>query len=157
MNRNHFFAFLTVIAVSGCSTTQNVYQVEVCLAGQEQADGFVQFMRSVAEDSRLVFADGGAGIEEEARMLEQADRLTSHTGKVIYFGAESETGVGGFTAGNLGLNPFQVGIGMTPSRDTFFNVKKIHETIDRIERRWTARRIPLGETFKPRSGCGELI
>lgn len=155
MKRKHYLVLLATMAAGGCATAQNVYQVEVCLAGREQVDGFVTFMRSVADDSGLVFADGSTGIEEDARMVDQAADLMAHAGKVIYFGAESGTGAGGFTAGNLGLNPLQIGVGMTPSRDASFNVSRINETIDEIGRRWTAHRIPASATFKPRPGCGE--
>lgn len=146
---------LVSLAVSGCAKQPLQYQVEVCLSGARDKDGFISFMRTVAHNAKLEFLDGSAEIEADARSVAAARALVSETQETIYFGAESESGSAGFTGGNLGLNPFQIGLGFTPSRDETFGTRTVNDTIDEIGRRWTARRIPANEPFKRRPGCGD--
>lgn len=154
MSKNLVMPILALL-MSGCVSTSKVYQVEVCLADERQTSEFYMFMRDVASSNGLRFLDGGDSIEQDGLTLDHLAHVKPINGKIIYFGAESNTGHGGFTAGNLGLNPFQLGVGMSPSRDSSFNVKKINATIDEISKRWIANRVKQSLTFRPRPGCGE--
>lgn len=156
MKHTKFIFMMAGLISSGCSTTPDIYQVEICLDGREQRDGFMSFMRAVADDSGLEFREGGRDIERDAATVDQAAELKARAGKIIYFGADSKVGSGGFTAGNLGLNPLQIALGMSPTQDASFSVSKINQTIDAIRARWTARRIPSSQSFKPRAGCGDV-
>lgn len=112
-------------------------------------------MRSVADDSDLEFRDGSDSIRRDAVTVEQAAELAQHPSQIIYFGAESRSSHGGFTAGNLGLNPLQIALGMTPTEDRSFDIRRIEQVGATITDRWKARRIPANQPFKPRRGCGD--
>lgn len=156
MRKRYYAIILMILTLGGCATTTHVYQVEVCLIGHEQEEGFYAFMQTVATTSHLVFKDGSERFERDMQEIEHIGDLSALPGETIYFGAESESGTGGFTAANIGLNPLQIAVGMSPTRDRSFDDRVINRTIDEISRRWTAHRVPASETFKPRSGCGEV-
>lgn len=150
-SRFYIIVAVAAFALGGCTTSNSLYQVEVCLTGEAQKDEFLGFMRSVADDSSLDFIDGSDTYDRRSVAL----GLPSTAGHTIYFGAESRGDSSGFTGGNLGLNRYQIGLAMTPTRDGVFNARVIERTVNRIIDNWTARRVPADDTFKPRAGCGD--
>ena len=113
MRKRYYAIILMILTLGGCATTTHVYQVEVCLIGHEQEEGFYAFMQTVATTSHLVFKDGSDRFERDMQEIEHIGDLSALPGETIYFGAESESGTGGFTAANIGLNPLQIAVGMS--------------------------------------------
>lgn len=104
--RGRYYAIILMTAtLGGCVTTTRVHQVEVCLVGHEQKESFYSFMQALATTSHLVFKDGSDRFERDMQVTEETGRLPAPVGETIYFGAESASGVGGFTAANISLNP----------------------------------------------------
>lgn len=131
-----------------------VHQVELCLTGEPQKREFYAFMRAVAERADLDFTDGAANHDRNTEIL-GAPAGPATRGPTIYFGAESRTDGGGFTAANISLNSYQIALGLTATEDARFDDEAIEATTAEITRRWPARRVPSSETFHPQPSCGD--
>lgn len=145
-----------MVLLSSCAIERTARQVEVCLAGEAEALEFQAFMRGVADRADLKFTDGASYHDRNSEVLGTTSGPVGG-GRTIYFGAESRTETGGFTAANLSLNPYQIALGMTATDDPRFDAQVIEATTDEILLRWPGRRIPSSDTFQPRPGCGEVV
>jgi hypothetical protein len=143
-----------MLLLSGCAAQRTAHQVEVCLAGETEAQEFQAFMRAVADRADLDFTDGASYHDRNSEIIGTPSGPVGE-GRTIYFGARSRSGAGGFSAANISLNPYQIALGMNATDDPRFDAGVIEATTGEILGRWTGRRVPSSEAFHPRPGCGE--
>jgi hypothetical protein len=140
--------------VAGCAGAQSAFeQVQMCVGNERGVAELKRVMRSVAQSENLQLIDNSA---QQAQNLKEvgADRpLKRDVSRAIDLHIEGESGLG-VTAGNLGLPPYQVGLGFTEGRDPAKAHRLANHLISRLSQRWDVQRVPSSEGIFPMKGCG---
>ncbi len=110
-------------------------------------------MRTVALSEGLQFVDNSAQQAVELKNMGADKALGRDAAFAIDFHIEGANGLGA-TAGNLGLPPYQVGLGFTQGDDP----AKAHRLADKLIRalaeRWDVQRVGLTKGVSLMESCG---
>lgn len=108
-------------------------------------------MQSIAGERGLKYIDGSA---ESMRGLRQAGVTADnmHTsGGLIHIAVEGEKGA--LTAGNMGLNLYEVGIGFGYEPDAKGAQSFVELVTSRLGQSWAVRSVPLDQGMFPDPSC----
>jgi len=142
------------VSLNGCTRAQEAFEtVQICVGNERGVADLKRAMMTVAEAEGLQFIDNSAQQRMELKAIEADKALNRDAASAIDFHIEGKSGMGA-TAGNLGLPPYQIGLGFTEGDDP----AKAHQLADRLinalSQRWAVQRIPHGEGVLPMKTCG---
>lgn len=150
------FLLIVVIAVcfAGCSGAQRTFeQVQLCVRDERGVAELKNVMQAVALSQNFQFLDNSA---PQANVLKNigADRaLKRDVSHAIDLHVEGESGLG-VTAGNLGLPPYQVGVGFTAGSNAVKARQLANNLISSLSQHWNVQRVPSSQGILPMKGCG---
>ena len=153
-----FRAFSLIAGVAscfaGCSGAQNAFeQVQMCIGDERGVAELESLMRSAAQSENLQFIDNSAQQAQDLKDVGADKALKRDVSRAIDLHIEGESGLG-VTAGNLGLPPYQVGLGFTEGRDPAKAHRLANRLISSLSQHWTVQRVPSSQGILPMKGCG---
>jgi hypothetical protein len=110
-------------------------------------------MRSVAQSENLQFIDNSTQQAQELKDVGADKAFNRDVSGAIDLHIEGENGLG-VTAGNLGLPPYQVGLGFTEGRDPTEAHRLANRLIGSLSQHWNVQRVPSNQGILPMKGCG---
>ena len=146
--------FVAVVALNGCARAQEAFQtVQMCVDNQRGVAELMNVMRTVAHSEGLQFIDNSAQQGVDLKNMGADKALGRDAAYAIDFHIEGESGLGA-TAGNLGLPPYQVGLGFTEGDDPAKAHKLANKLIRELSRRWDVQKVALTKGILPMKSCG---
>ena len=141
-------------ALNGCSRAQEAFEtVQICVGNEQGVAALKNVMVAVARSEGLQFIDNSAQQASDMKAIDADKALKRDVALAIDFRIEGPNGLG-VTAGNLGLPPYQVGMGFTEGDDG----PKAHQLADRLigtlSQRWDVQRFTHGKGVMPMKACG---
>lgn len=127
--------------------------MQICVVDERGVAEVKNVMRAVARSENLQFIDNSA---QEAHDLKDtgADKaLKRDASHAVDIHIEGENGLG-VTAGNLGLPPYQVGVGFTEGSDPPKARRLANHLITSLSQRFNVQPVPSNEGMLPMKGCG---
>jgi hypothetical protein len=109
-------------------------------------------MSAVAASEKLHFIDNSASQARDLEDIEAGKALKSDASWAIDFHIEGPKGLG-VTAGNLGLPPYQVGLGFTDGADPAKARRLANLLIASLSQRWHVDRVPTDQGIMPSRAC----
>jgi hypothetical protein len=145
---------VAAISLNGCGQAQESFRsVQICVGNQQGVADLKNVMTTVAQSEGLQFIDNSAEQALELKDIGADKALKRDAASAIDFHIEGANGLG-VTAGNLGLPPYQVGLGFTEGDDP----SKAHRLADQLlramSRRWDVQSIGPGKGILPMKSCG---
>lgn len=145
---------VAAIALSGCGRAQESFlTIQMCVGNQQGVAELKNVMMAVAQSEGLRFIDDSA---EQGKQLSDigADKaLKRDSALTIDFHIEGANGLGA-TAGNLGLPPYQVGLGVTEGSDPAKAHRLADQLVGLLSRRWDVQKVAPGKGVSPMKTCG---
>ena len=150
------FSLVVGIAVcfAGCSPAQRAFeQVRICVGDERGVAELKNVMQAVAQSENLQFIDNSAQQAQDLKEIATDRALKRDMFHAIDLHIEGESGLG-VTAGNLGLPPYQVGLGFTEGRDAAKARQLANHLISSLSQHWSVQRVPSSQGISPMKGCG---
>ena len=142
------------ILLNGCAGAQESFQtVQVCVDNQRGLDDLKSVMVTVAHSEGLQFIDNSAQQAADLKVIGADKALKRDAAHAVDFHIEGSSGLGA-TAGNLGLSPYQIGVGVTEGNDPAKAHKLAESLVRALSRRWVVLKISLAEGIQPMKSCG---
>lgn len=152
MKRSGVAAVLMVLILAGaCSSQGPMFQAQVCLGDAENVAAFSELLESLANDNGLRFIDSSDRAYGSLKSLGQIPGVDFPI-PVTHLGISGFNG-GWLTASNIGLTPYEVGIGITPGRDKLKAERLASHLLNELEARWTVELVPLDRGMSPNLDC----
>lgn len=146
--------FGAAIALNGCSRAQEGFEtVQICVGNQQGVAALKNVMAAVAQAEGLQFIDNGAQQAGDLKAIGADKALKRDVALAIDFHIEGPNGLG-VTAGNLGLPPYQVGIGFTEGNDAARAHRLADQLIGALSQRWDVQPLAPGTGVMPMKTCG---
>lgn len=146
--------FVAVVALNGCQQAPEAFAtVQFCVEDQRGVADLRNIMRTVGHSEGLQFIDNSAQQEVALRNMGADKALGRDAAYAIDLHIEGEGGLGA-TAGNLGLPPYQVGLGFSEGNDREKAHRLASKLIKALSQRWDVQRVSSTEGILPSSGCG---
>jgi hypothetical protein len=144
----------TTILVEGCSPAQEEFRsVQICVVDERGVAELNDLMRATAAAEHLQFIDNSAQQGSDLKAMGADKLLKRDASLAIDFQIEGNGGMG-VTAGNLGLPPYQVGLGFTEGSDAAKAHQLSARLIHALSQRWQVETIPAGKGAMPMKSCG---
>ncbi|WP_234446965.1 hypothetical protein [Luteimonas sp. MC1572] len=100
------------------------------------------------------YVDGSKSTADDLKVM-GATGTNMHTdGRLIHVGVEADAGHG-LTAGNMGLNPYDVAVGFSRGRDIDAAHTFSGKVIARLEKHWTVKVVPKDSGAFPNPECAQ--
>jgi hypothetical protein len=141
------------ILLVACGRGQGAFEtVQICVRNQQGVAHLKNVMMTVARTEGLQFIDNSAQQGAELKAVGADKLLKRGADTAIDFHIEGAGGMG-VTAGNLGLLPYQVGLGFTEGGDPSKAHRLAEKLISELSQRWEVQRIPPGEGIMSMKTC----
>lgn len=146
--------FAAVVALIGCARAQEAFlTVQMCVDDQRGVADLKNVMRTVAQSEGLQFIDNSPQHGADLKNIGGDKALGRDSAYSIDFHIEGESGLGA-TATNLGLPPYQVGLGFTEGNDPAKARKLANELNRALSQRWDVQKVTLAKGILPMENCG---
>ncbi|MHA6316624.1 hypothetical protein ACXYN8_03055 [Altererythrobacter sp. CAU 1778] len=146
--------FIAAVALNGCSRAQQAFEaVQMCVDDQDGVADLKNIMSAVAQSEGLQFIDNSAQQGAELKSVGADKALGRDAAYAIDLYIEGENGLGA-TAGNLGLPPYQVGVGFTEGDDPIKARKLANNLIRALSKRWDLQRVAKNKGILSSHSCG---
>lgn len=138
---------LLAMLLDGCISTERVVDrhMAVCLEDAAGVSAFRVEMERLATEHGIQFFDGSASTQESDAALGVSTDYA-----IVHFAASREDG---FRFGVLSLAVFEVGLAFTYGSDVEASVLLTNGFVDRLERQWVIREVPLDVGISPSKNC----
>ena len=140
---------VAAISLIGCSRAQESFEtIQMCVGNHRGVAELKNVMMTVAQSEGLQFIDNSAQQGTALKDIGADKALKRDAASVIDFYIEGANGMG-VTAGNLGLPPYQVGLGFTEGDDPAKAHRLADQLVRALSQRWDVQRIPPRQRHRP--------
>lgn len=136
-------------SMSGCTndSAQRPQMVQLCVRDDRDADSLIAILERVARENEMNF------IDRSRQSHQELIRLGKDPGyRVINVSASRLDGLG-VAAGNLGLGPNEVAIGITGSSNPAERDALVQALMNELKSKWEVRNVPAGQGAMPSEKC----
>lgn len=139
---------------AGCAGAQSAFeQVQMCVGDERGVAELKSVMRAVAQSENLRFIDNSDEQAKDVKDVGADKALERNVSRAIDLHIEGESGLG-VTAGNLGLQQYQVGLGFTEGRDPAKAHRLANRLITSLSQHWNVQHVPSSQGILSMRGCG---
>lgn len=147
--------FLTLLmsgaafSMSGCTndSAQIPQMVQLCVRDDSDTDSLVAVIERVARENEMNF------IDRSLQSHQELIRLGKDPGyRVINVSASRPDGLG-VAAGNLGLGPNEVAIGITDGSSPAERDTLVRALMNELKSKWEVHNVPAGQGAMPSEKC----
>lgn len=136
-------------SMGGCTndSAQLPQMVQLCVRDDGDADSLIAILERVARENQMNF------IDRSRQSHQELIRLGKDPGyRVINVSASRLDGLG-VAAGNLGLGPNEVAIGITGSSNPAERGSLVQALMNELKSKWEVRNVPAGQGAMPSEKC----
>lgn len=136
-------------SMSGCTndSTQLPQMVQLCVRNDSDTDSLIAIIERVARENKMNFIDRSRQSHQELIRLGKDPGYT-----VINVSASRLDGLG-VAAGNLGLGPNEVAIGITDGSNPAERDTLVQALMNELKSKWEVRNVPAGQGAMPSEKC----
>ena len=154
---NHLLAILSIVAIAGvlgaCTRGNGPdLLVQVCLRDEQGVAAFKSALRSIATAERMNYIDASATTARDLKVIGATDDRMHTTGGLVHVGIDGHGGVG-LTAGNMGLDKYEVAIGFSNGPPDTERRKFSDVVVSELMRQWQVKVVPEGSGALPDENC----
>jgi hypothetical protein len=154
---NQLLAVLLTVAITGvvgaCTRGKGPdLLVQVCLRDEQGVASFKSALQSIAAAERMKYIDASATTARDLKVIGATDDRMHTAGGLVHVGIEGHGGVG-LTAGNMGLNKYEVAIGFSNGPPDAERRKFSDVVVSELLRRWEVKVVPEGSGALPDESC----
>jgi hypothetical protein len=134
-------------ALCSCGTAQESFlTVQLCLKNEQGVATFKELMQSIAAAQKMRYVDASESTQKGLKTIGATGPNMHASGGLVYVGVEAEDGLG-LSAGNIGLNMFDVALGITEGSRPVVARRFADVVVKELQQRWVVKTLP------PRTGA----
>lgn len=134
-------------ALCSCGKAQESFlTVQLCLKNEQGVATFKELMRSIAAMQKMRYVDASESTQTDLKTIGATGPNMHASGGLIYVGVQSDDGLG-LSAGNMGLNKFDVALGITEGSRPADARRFADAVLKELQQRWVVKTLP------PRTGA----
>lgn len=135
-------------SMSGCTNApaQPSQMVQLCVRDDSDTDSLIAVIEEVARRNKMTFVDRSRQSHQELI------RLGNPGYRVINVSASRPNGLG-IAAGNLGLGPNEMAIGVASGPSTAEADTLVQALMNGLKDKWEVRKVPAGQGAMPSEEC----
>jgi len=154
---NRLLAALSTVAIAGvlsaCARGKGPdLLVQVCLRDEQGVASFKSALQSIARAERMKYVDASETTARDLKVIGATYDRMHAAGGLIHVGIEGQSGVG-LTAGNMGLNKYEVAIGFSDSPPGTEQRRFSDLVVSKLVRQWQVKVVPTGSGALPDESC----
>jgi hypothetical protein len=161
MSRKHLLDAARLIVVAGfslgtlnaCGKSQGPFLMgQLCIHDEQGVANFKRLMQSIASDHNMRYIDSSQSTQESLKAMGATGEKMHASGGLIYIGLEAKDGWG-LSAGNMGLNNFDVAFGISQSDRPEVASRFADSVLKQLEQQWQVKILPPKTGAFPDPNC----
>ncbi|MEO8306973.1 MAG: hypothetical protein ABI616_02910 [Pseudomonadota bacterium] len=126
--------------------------VQLCLNDEEGVAAFKQILQDIAIEQGMRYMDGSGEAMRGLRAVNATGEHMHSSGGLVHVAIEGDDGLG-LSAGNLGLNLYDMAIGFShePSDEVASHLSDL--VVAKLKERWAVKTVPAGKGAFPDPAC----
>jgi hypothetical protein len=141
------FAVLGSGALCSCGMAQESFlTVQLCVGNEQGVATFKEIMQSIAATQKMRYVDASEATQRDLKTIGATEPNMHAAGGLIVIAVEASDGLG-LTAGNVGLNSFDVVLGITKGSRPVDARRFSDVVMKELQQRWVVKTLP------PRTGA----
>jgi len=134
-------------ALSSCGKAQESFlTIQLCLKNEQGVTTFKEIMQSIAKTQKMRYVDASEATQRDINTIGATGPKMHSGGGLIFVGVEASDGMG-LSAGNVGLNTFDVALGITEGSRPADAHRFADVVMKELQQRWVVK------TLTPRTGA----
>jgi len=134
-------------ALCSCGKAQESFlTVQMCLKNEQGVATFKELMQSIAATQKMRYVDASESTQRDLKTVGATGHNMHVSGGLMYVGVEANDGLG-LSAGNIGLNKFDVALGITEGSRPVDARRFADVVVKELQQRWIVKTLP------PRTGA----
>jgi hypothetical protein len=139
--------------LSSCGQGKSaLFTIQLCVDNDNGVAAFKQLLQSIALEQGMRYIDSSGTTMRELRAVGATRENMHSNGGLLFVGVEGDGGLG-LTAGNLGLNIYDVAVGFSAEPSVDAATRFADHVVARLKQSWTLNAVPEGTGALPDPKC----